>query len=66
LGEILDWSQSDREEMDESGEGDESQMGPIVLTSAEDGSGVGAAVIAAMTLERRRKGETAGIKGTGE
>ena len=52
--------------MDESGEGDESQMGPIVLTSAEDGSSVGAAVIAAMTLERRRKGETAGIKGTGE
>jgi len=66
LGEILDWSQSDREDRDESGEGDESQMGPIVLTSAEDGSGVGAAVIAAMTLERRRKGERAGIKATGD
>ncbi len=66
LGEILDWSQSEREERDESGEGDESQMGPIVLTSAEDGSGVGAAVIAAMTLERLQRGEKAGVKGTGE
>ncbi|KAK5326198.1 hypothetical protein LTR70_002198 [Exophiala xenobiotica] len=66
LGEILDWSQEDREERDESGEGDESQMGPIVLTSAEDGSGVGAAVIAAMTLDRWRRGEKAGIKGAGD
>ncbi|KAK5942259.1 hypothetical protein PMZ80_004822 [Knufia obscura] len=65
LGEILDWSEADREENDESGEGDESQKGPIVLTSAEDGSGVGAAVIAAMTLERWGKGQKAGIKGSG-
>lgn len=38
LGEILDW-----------GEGEE----PIVMTSAEDGSGIGAAVIAALALERK-------------
>lgn len=39
LAEILDW---DENRVDD----------PIVMTSAEDGSGVGAAVIAAMTLER--------------
>ena len=37
LGEILDWP-SDR------------KKDPIIITSAEDGSGVGAAVIAAMTF----------------
>ncbi|KAH0393030.1 hypothetical protein KCU89_g12840, partial [Aureobasidium melanogenum] len=35
---------------------------PIVLTPAEDGSGIGAAVIVAMTLERARKGDDAGVK----
>lgn len=55
LGEILDWTDKDREKRDDSG-GDDDQVGPIVMTSAEDGSGVGAAVIAAMTLERA-KGE---------
>lgn len=49
LGEILDWP-SDREE------------DPIILTSAEDGSGVGAAIISAMTMERSKQGNLAGIK----
>ena len=39
LGEILDWSSERTED-------------PIIITSAEDGSGFGAAVIAAMTLRR--------------
>lgn len=49
LGEILGWDKERSED-------------PIVLTSAEDGSGVGAAVIAAMTVERKAKGVTAGIR----
>ncbi|KAF2763851.1 hexokinase [Teratosphaeria nubilosa] len=49
LSEVLDWP-SDRKE------------DPIIITSAEDGSGVGAAVIAAMTLERAKKGIKAGIQ----
>ena len=50
LGEILDWEEhvADGEE----GVGNE---GPIRLTSAEDGSGVGCAIIAAMELERRNR-----------
>lgn len=43
LGEILDWKREDRSE------------DPIVITSAEDGSGVGCAIIAAMELERRKQ-----------
>lgn len=62
LGEILGWSGKERRKKDGSG-GDDEQEGPIVMTSAEDGSGVGAAVIAAMTLERRRKGENEKEKG---
>lgn len=59
LGEILDWSDEDiRKAIDEDG-------APIIITSAEDGSGVGAAVIAAMTLERWQKGKSAGILGDG-
>lgn len=54
LGEILDWTDKDRKKKDDSGD-DDDQVGPIVMTSAEDGSGVGAAVIAAMTLERNNK-----------
>jgi len=50
LGEILDWP-SDR--VDD----------PIAMTSAEDGSGLGAAVISAMTVERVKQGNRAGIKG---
>lgn len=50
LGEILDWPADRKED-------------PIIITSAEDGSGVGAAIIAAMTLERKRAGNSAGIRG---
>ena len=53
LSEILDWD-FDRDH------------DPIILTSAEDGSGVGAAVVAAMTMERVEKGDLAGIKGMKE
>lgn len=49
MAELLDWS-TDREE------------DPITITSAEDGSGIGAAVIAAMTLKRAKEGNKAGIK----
>ncbi|CAA9965817.1 Hexokinase [Pyrenophora teres f. maculata] len=41
LGEVLAWEDADGEK------------GPIRITSAEDGSGVGCAIIAAMELERR-------------
>ncbi|RYO76997.1 hypothetical protein DL766_000612 [Monosporascus sp. MC13-8B] len=47
LGEVLDWPK-DRE------------SDPIVLTSAEYGSGVGAAVIAAMTMKKRNDNEVVG------
>ncbi len=50
IGEILDWPEDRTED-------------PITMTSAEDGSGIGAAVIAAMTIERIEKGNMAGIKG---
>jgi hexokinase len=43
LGEVLDWKN------DASGKRDD----PITITSAEDGSGVGCAIIAAMEMERR-------------
>lgn len=49
MGEVLDWPEDRSED-------------PICITSAEDGSGVGAAVIAAMTLRRYKEGSTAGIK----
>jgi len=52
LGEILDWPQDRTED-------------PIILTSAEDGSGIGAAVIAAMTMQRVKAGNMAGIRGGG-
>ncbi|GAB7363825.1 hypothetical protein MBLNU230_g4391t1 [Neophaeotheca triangularis] len=48
MAEVLEWPDDRRED-------------PIIITSAEDGSGVGAAVISAMTLERINKGHTAGI-----
>jgi hexokinase len=35
-----------------------------VLSSAEDGSGVGAALIAALTIKRIKEGNLAGIKNT--
>ena len=49
MGEVLGWP-ADR------------KRDPITVTSAEDGSGIGAAVIAAMTLRRAEKGNLAGIK----
>lgn len=49
LGEILEWP-SDREE------------DPITLTSAEDGSGIGAAIITAMTMKKIREGDMKGIR----
>jgi hexokinase len=45
LGEILDWNMA--------GQGKDDGEGPITITSAEDGSGVGCAIIGAMELERR-------------
>lgn len=49
MGEVLDWTEHRTKD-------------PITITSAEDGSGVGAAVIAAMTLKRKKEGNLAGIK----
>ncbi|KAK6954813.1 hypothetical protein Daesc_004782 [Daldinia eschscholtzii] len=50
LGEILDWPRDRKED-------------PIILTSAQDGSGIGAAVISAMTLYRIHSGNTVGVQG---
>ncbi|KAK8104641.1 hexokinase [Apiospora kogelbergensis] len=49
MAEVLDWP-SDRTE------------DPITMTSAEDGSGIGAAVISAMTIQRKKDGRTEGIQ----
>lgn len=49
LREILGW-------------GKEVKKDPIVMSSAEDGSGVGAALIAALTLKRVKEGNLAGIR----
>lgn len=48
LGEILDWPKGKRH--------------PIEILPAEDGSGVGAALIAALTLKRVQEGNYAGIR----
>lgn len=48
LREILDWPKGKRD--------------PVVLSSAEDGSGVGAALIAALTIQRVKEGNLAGIR----
>jgi hexokinase len=70
LGEILNWSEQegtgDGGEAvtgGKEGEGEGGNDGPIKLTSAEDGSGVGVAVIAAMALERAEKGLRIGMGG---
>lgn len=47
LREILDWT---------------TRKDPIVLSSSEDGSGVGAALIAALTVKRIKQGNTNGIQ----
>lgn len=49
LAEILDWPESRKED-------------PITMTHAVDGSGIGAAVIAAMTAERAAKGDRIGLR----
>lgn len=49
LGEVLDWPK-DR------------KVDPIIMTTAADGSGLGAAVISAMTLERVQRGDTTGLR----
>ena len=49
LREILDWPADLRKD-------------PVDIRAAEDGSGVGAALIAALTLERVKKGNLVGIK----
>lgn len=41
---------------------DDLKKDPVDIRSAEDGSGVGAALIAALTLKRAREGKLAGIK----
>lgn len=53
LREILDWGdkKSGRKVED-----------PVEIMAAEDGSGVGAALIAALTLKRVQEGNTAGIR----
>lgn len=48
LREILDWPKGKRD--------------PVVLSGAEDGSGVGAALIAALTIKRVKEGNTVGIR----
>ncbi|PSR92361.1 hxk, hexokinase [Coniella lustricola] len=52
MGEILEWPE-DRE------------TDPITLTSAEDGSGIGAAIITAMTMKNIREGNLVGIQDGG-
>jgi hexokinase len=49
LREILDWPKTQRKD-------------PVDIRAAEDGSGVGAALIAALTLKRVQEGNTAGIR----
>jgi len=51
LAEILDWPTDKRRRHD-----------PIEIMPAEDGSGVGAALIAALTLKRVQEGQVAGIR----
>lgn len=53
LGEILEWP-ADRTE------------DPITLTPAEDGSGIGAAIITAMTMKNIREGNLMGIRDGGQ
>ena len=53
LRDILDWPEKKRGEKD-----------PIVILAAEDGSGVGAALIAALTIKRVEEGNMVGIRDT--
>ena len=49
LGEVLGWDEEDRS-------GEREEEAPVRITSAEDGSGVGCAVVAAMEVGRRGAG----------
>jgi hexokinase len=49
LREMLDWPKEQRRD-------------PVDIRAAEDGSGVGAALIAALTLKRVQEGITAGVR----
>lgn len=49
MAEVLDWPEDRKED-------------PITITSAEDGSGIGAAIIAAMTDARAKRGDVVGIQ----
>lgn len=51
LREILDWPEKK----------DKADLDPVEILPSEDGSGVGAALIAALTLQRILEGNTAGI-----
>jgi len=53
LREILDWGEK---------KGGRNARDPIEILPAEDGSGVGAALIAALTLKRAQEGNKAGIR----
>jgi len=53
LREILDWGEK---------KGGRNARDPVEILAAEDGSGVGAALIAALTLKRVQEGNTAGIR----
>lgn len=52
LREILDWPAKKKK----------SERDPIEILAAEDGSGVGAALIAALTMKRVKEGNMAGIQ----
>ncbi len=52
LREILDWKSDEKDK--------------ISIIAAEDGSGVGAALIAALTIKRIKEGNLAGIKNVTE
>ncbi|KAL8404973.1 hypothetical protein RB594_009739 [Gaeumannomyces avenae] len=54
LREILDWPEKT----------DPKEEDPIEILAAEDGSGVGAALIAALTIKRVKEGNVAGIRNT--
>jgi len=53
LREILDWGEK---------KGGKNARDPIEILPAEDGSGVGAALIAALTIKRAQEGNKAGIR----
>jgi hexokinase len=59
LREILDWDDKYGEGVYGKGQGD-----PIEVKAAEDGSGVGAALIAALTMNRVKEGNVAGVRDT--